>query len=287
MALDNPSVQAATLIEALPYIRAHRGQTVVVKVGGAALSEPAHALSVAEDLALMAMVGMRLVVIHGGGPQVSEEMERRGIKARFVGGMRVTDQTAAVLVQEILTGVITPHLVADLSAAGLAAVGLSGTDGKLLSATRLLSSEGQDLGHVGEVAGVDGVLLESLIDAGYTPVVAPLATADDGALLNINADVAAAAIAIELAAAKLVYLTDVEGLYRDFGDRGSLLSELKADDLAALIPDLSDGMKPKAASALKALRGGVGKVHILDGRVKHALLLEVFTDDGSGTQVLP
>ena len=281
------AAKAKTLVEALPYIRSYRGSTVVVKVGGAALDDAQLASAVAEDLALLSLVGLNLVVVHGGGPQVSGAMSRAGIEPSFVGGLRVTDDESMALVQQVLVGRINSDLVARLCATGLEAVGLSGFDGGLLVAERISGPAGEDLGRVGTVARVRPQLLESLVEQSYTPVIASVAPDGSGGALNVNADAVAGAVAAALGAAKLVYLTNVEGLYADFGDKGSLLSEMKGSELGALTETLSEGMRPKAASAVAALEGGVGKVHILDGRVRHALLLEIFTDEGIGTQVLP
>lgn len=278
--------KAETLIEALPYIRSYRNQVVVVKIGGAALDDERLARIVAEDLALMALVGIRLVVVHGGGPQVSEAMTDAGLESTFVGGLRVTDEKAMELVRRVLLGSINSALVGRLQASGLNPVGLSGSDGGLLEAERIGGPEGQDLGRVGGVVSVRPDLANSLLDDGYTPVVASIAPDGDGAPLNVNADAVAGAIAAALGATKLVFLTNVEGLYRDLGDAGSLVSELKLDELKSMVGDLSSGMRPKAEAAAAALASGVGKVHILDGRVEHALLLEVFTEEGIGTQVL-
>lgn len=279
-------IKAGTLVEALPYIRSYRGQTVVVKVGGAAFEDPRLAGLLAEDLALMALVGIRLVVVHGGGPQVSAAMSEAGLSPSFVGGLRVTDDAAMGIVAQVLLGTINAGFVARLQAAGLSAVGLSGSDGGLLSADVAQGPAGEDLGRVGRVTHVEESVLHTLLTGGFTPVVASVAPGADGGLLNVNADEVAGAVAAALGAAKLVYLTNVEGLYRDLGDAGSLVAELKLAELAEMLGSLSEGMRPKAASAVRALEGGVGKVHILDGRVEHALLLEVFTDEGVGTQVL-
>ena len=281
------SAKASTLIEALPFIRNYRGRTVVVKVGGEALDDPLRASVVADDLALLSLVGMRLVVVHGGGPQVSAAMTSAGIEPRFVGGLRVTDAESMDLVQQVLIGSINTDLVARLARAGLSAVGLSGSDGALLEASVERGPDGEDLGRVGSIARVRPQLLETLLDQDHVPVLASVAPGPDGGSLNVNADAAAGAIASAIGATKLVYLTNVEGLYRDFGDKGTLVSELKADELDDMLGSLSEGMKPKAASAVEALRGGVDKVHILDGRIDHALLLEIFTESGIGTQVLP
>lgn len=278
--------KAAVLLEALPYIRTWRRRTIVVKVGGQALDDPASANVVAEDLALLSLVGVRLVVIHGGGPQVSEAMRAAGVQPSFVDGLRVTDDTTMEIVRRVLVGSINNDLVARLARAGLQPVGLTGADGSTVTA-RKLTSESGDLGRVGEVDRVDGGLLTTLLERGYTPVLASVAPDAQGDPLNVNADAVAGAIAGSLQAEKLVYLTNVDGLYRDLGDAVSLISEMKSDELRSIAPDLSSGMQPKARSILAALDHGVGKAHILDGRVPHALLLEIFTDEGIGTQVLP
>lgn len=278
--------KAGVLTEALPYIRTYRGRIVVVKVGGEALDDPRLASIVAEDLALMALVGIELVVVHGGGPQVSLAMRQAGVQPTFVDGLRVTDAASIDIVQRVLVGSINPELVARLNTAGLSAVGLSGVDGGLLEVEKATTGTGEDLGFVGEVSAVDARLVLTLLADGRTPVVASVAPDADGVAHNVNADAAAGALAAALKAAKLVYLTNVEGLYSDFGERDSLVSEVKLGELETMLPSLSAGMRPKAASAVQALRAGVGKAHILDGRVEHALLVEVFTDEGIGTQVL-
>ncbi len=279
--------KAQTLIDALPYIRAYRNRVVVVKLGGEPLDDPHRAARVAEDLALLVLVGVLVVVVHGGGPQISRAMRSSGISPSFVGGLRVTDDDTMRVVEQILIGEINLRLVGRLNSAGVAAVGLSGVDGGCMTAEREMSPAGAGLGRVGRVAGVDAKLFVSLLDRGFTPVVATVAATAQGETLNINADAAAAAIAGSLGAEKLIYLTNVDGLYRDLGDSDSLISELKSGDLAQLAEGLTEGMRPKAASALAAIGAGVGKVHILDGRVEHCLLLEIFTPEGIGTQVLP
>jgi acetylglutamate kinase len=283
--VSDAATKAKVLAEALPYIRTYRGAKVVVKVGGEALDQPDLAAMLADDLALLTLVGIRIVVVHGGGPQVSQAMNAAGITPRFVHGLRVTDDAAIEVVRRVLVGSINPDLVARLNGAGLQAVGLSGSDGPLFSVDRVPGPNGEDLGHVGSVSSVNAHVLDDLLDRGYTPVIATVGPDADGSPMNINADPAAGAIASAIGAAKLVYLTNVEGLYRDLGDAGSLLSEMKVEELEELLPNLSAGMRPKAASAVDALRNGVGKAHILDGRVEHALLLEIFTDEGIGTQV--
>lgn len=283
----NAATKAATLMEALPYIRTYSGRTVVVKIGGAALDDDASARSVARDLALLTLVGLKVVLVHGGGPQVSEAMSEAGLTPRFVAGLRVTDDRSMEIVRRILIGSINSDLVARLGGAGLRAVGLSGIDGGLIAAEPAAGPNGEDLGRVGRVAGVRPELVRSLLAGGYTPVVASVAADSSGSVLNVNADEVAGRVAAALGAAKLVLLTNVEGLYRDLGDSGSLISELGAAELAALVETLSEGMRPKAEAILGALRAGVAKAHILDGRVEHALLIEIFTDEGIGTQVVP
>ena len=280
------ATKAKVLAQALPYIRTYRGETVVVKVGGEALDEPGLASKVAEDLALLSLVGIRIVVVHGGGPQVSQAMAQAGIEPHFIGGLRVTDEATIEVVRRVLVGSINPELVSRLNAAGLQAVGLSGADGPLFEVERVLGPQGEDLGQVGHIVSVNETLLNDLLGRDYTPVVATVGPDAAGRAMNINADPAAGAIAVALHAAKLVYLTNVEGLYRDLGDAGSLVSEMKVHELEELLPTLSEGMRPKAASIVEVLRNGVGKAHILDGRVEHALLLEIFTDEGIGTQVM-
>lgn len=281
------SSKAETLLEALPYIRAWRGRTVVVKVGGEALDDPGLASLVAEDLALLTLVGVKVVVVHGGGPQVSEAMRSAGIEPQFISGLRVTTDTSIEIVRQVLVGSINNTLVSRLCSAGLRAVGLSGADAGLIVATKVTGPAGEDLGNVGSVTEIRTDVLVSLLDDGYTPVVASVAPSDGGAPLNVNADEVAGALASAVGAEKLVYLTNVDGLYRDLGDEGSLISELKSEELRSMAESLSEGMRPKALSILAALRDGVGKAHIIDGRVTHALLLEIFTDEGIGTQVLP
>lgn len=282
---DLAATKAATLLESLPYIRAWRNRTIVVKIGGQALDDPALTALVADDLALLSLVGVHIVIVHGGGPQVSAAMRSAGIEPSFVGGLRVTDDESIEIVRRVLVGSINNDLVAALGSAGVRAVGLSGADGQVIDAAKMASEP--DLGNVGEIVSVRTDLVSVLLREGYTPVVASIAPGSDGGPLNINADEVAGHLATALEAEKLVFLTNVDGLYADFGDEGSLISELKADELRAMAADLSEGMRPKATSILAALDGGVGKAHILDGRVAHALLLEVFTDEGIGTQVLP
>jgi acetylglutamate kinase len=285
--IDESILKVKVLTEALPYIRTYRGRTVVVKIGGEAIENDRAAVLLAEDLALLALVGIRLVVVHGGGPQVSRAMARAGITPQFVGGLRVTDVESIDMVRQVLIGTLNSEIVSRLCGAGLRAVGLNGADASLFEAERRVGPQGEDLGRVGRISTVRSELVETLLGHGYTPVVASVASGTDAGFYNVNADTAASALASSLGAAKLVYLTNVEGLYRDLGNSDSLVSELVLSELEAMLPSLSDGMRPKAEGAIDALSTGVGKVHILDGRTDHALLLEIFTSHGIGTQVLP
>lgn len=279
--------KAGVLVEALPYMRTYRGRTVVVKIGGDALDEPRLAAVVAEDLALLSMVGIRLIVVHGGGPQITDAMTKAGIDPTFVGGLRVTDRGSMDLVRQVLVGSINSELVARLGRSGVSAVGVSAADGGVMLAEKTSGPAGEDLGRVGAIASIRTDLLDNLLANDYVPVLSSVAVDSNGDSLNVNADAVAGAIAAALGAAKLVYLTNVEGLYRDLGAADSLVSELKSGELEAMVDGLSQGMLPKAMSAIGALQAGVEKVHILDGRVEHALLLEIFTEEGVGTQVLP
>ena len=280
------AAKTRVLVEALPYIRSYRNHVVVVKIGGAALDDERLARLVAEDLALLSLVGIQIVVVHGGGPQVSDAMAVAGLEPRFVGGLRVTDDDTMEVVRRVLIGSINSALVTRLRNAGLSPVGLTGSDGDLIAAEVVSGPGGEDLGRVGSVRGVRPHLIQTLLADEYTPVIATVAPGPDGRSLNVNADAVAGAIAGALDATKLVFLTNVEGLYRDLGDSNTLVSEIKRDELKAMIEHLSEGMRPKAEAAVAALGSGVGKVHILDGRVDHALLLEIFTEEGVGTQVL-
>ncbi|HJR44852.1 MAG TPA: acetylglutamate kinase [Actinomycetota bacterium] len=287
MRLASATDKARTLIEALPYIRSYRNRVVIVKLGGEPLDDPELATRVVDDVALLALVGVKVIVVHGGGPQISRAMEAKGIVPRFLGGLRVTDDASMEVVEQILIGEINSGLVGKLNQAGVAAVGLSGIDAGCMLAEPVTGEADEDLGRVGRVTAVRPDYLAALLDGGFTPVLASVAPTADGVTLNVNADAVAAAVAGALDAEKLVYVTNVEGLYRDLGDKDSLVSEMKGDDLQAIVSSLSSGMRPKAEAALEALGDGVSKVHILDGRVEHALLLEIFTPEGIGTQVTP
>lgn len=278
--------KARTLVEALPYIKHYWGRTLVVKYGGNAMADPALTRSLARDLVLMHYVGMRPVVVHGGGPQISELMRKLNQEPTFVGGYRVTGSEELDIVRMVLQKT-NKEIVSFINAHADLAVGISGEDANLLRARKMVAEDGADLGFVGTVDRVDPRVVGGLIDSGFIPVVAPMGVDDTGQVFNINADHAAGALAAAVGAAKLVYLTDVEGLYKDLGDAGSLLSKVTAGDLRRMIEDqtLSSGMIPKVSSCVEALEMGVERAHILDGRVEHALLLEIFTDSGVGTMV--
>ncbi|HEY8339934.1 MAG TPA: acetylglutamate kinase, partial [Egibacteraceae bacterium] len=269
-----------------PWITRWRGRTVVVKYGGNAMGDDDVNRAFAADIALLASVGLRVVVVHGGGPQISELSTRLGLEPRFVDGRRVTDPATLDVVRMVLLGQVNPRLVGMVTAAGARAVGVAGTDGELLRARQ---SDPQ-LGLVGDVEAVDPTLLDSLLDDGVVPVVATVARGADGRDYNVNADTAAGAIAVALGADKLIYLTNVAGLYEDFGTAEStLLSVVGVERLRSMLAagELNTGMVPKVASIVAALDGGVAQAHLLDGRVEHALLLEIFTDEGIGTMVIP
>jgi acetylglutamate kinase len=285
--------KAATLVEALPWLERFAGAVVVIKYGGHAMVDADLKAAFAQDVVFLRYAGLRPVVVHGGGPQISSMLDRLGIQSEFRGGLRVTTPEAMDVVRMVLTGQVGRELVGLLNQHGPRAVGLSGEDAGLLRARRrTLEVDGEpvDLGLVGDVVDVDPSALLDLLDAGRIPVVSTIApdVDDDGtAVLNVNADTAAAALAAALGAAKLVVLTDVEGLYANWPDRTSVLSEVTASRLQALLPTLQSGMVPKMEACLAAVRHGVPRAHVIDGRVPHALLLEVVTHEGIGTMVGP
>ncbi len=278
--------RAAVLVEALPYIQRFAGQVVVVKYGGNALAgatdDDALALF-AQDLVLMRAVGMRPVVVHGGGPQISDLMTRLGKTTEFRNGLRVTDAETVDIARMVLIGQVNPQLVSALNVHGPVAVGVSGEDAGLIRAV----ARDPELGFVGDVAAINPVILQSLIDDQFIPVVATIGTDAAGQAYNINADTVAGAIAESLGAEKLVYLTDIEGLRRVVDDPASLIRQTTPDELDTLVAEgiIAGGMIPKVASCVAAVRSGVRRAHILDGRIPHVLLLELFTDEGIGTMV--
>jgi len=288
--LSTAQAKAATLIEALPWLARFHGATVVVKYGGHAMVDPELQRAFAADLVFLRYAGIRPVVVHGGGPQISAMLDRLGIDSEFRGGLRVTSAEAVDVVRMVLVGQVGRQLVGHLNAHGPFAVGLSGEDARLFTAVRrpaYVDGQPVDVGQVGDVATVDVSAVTDLIGAGRIPVIASVAPDADGVLHNLNADTAAAALAAALPARKLVMLTDVPGLYADWPDQDRLISRLTADELAVLLPKLQAGMVPKMEACLRAVRAGVPAAHVVDGRVAHSTLLEVFTSEGFGTMVTP
>jgi acetylglutamate kinase len=277
--------RAAVLMEALPYMRDFRGQTVVVKYGGAAMLEPELRTEVLKDIVLLEHVGLHPVVVHGGGPDISEMMARLGKKPEFVQGQRVSDAETVAIAQMVLTGKTNPDLVSVIQQQGGRAIGLSGKDGGMVVAARTAD---KGLGLVGEVAKVDPSLVQGLLAQGFIPVIAPIAADASGETLNINADHFAGRVAGPLGASKLVLLTDVCGVLKDKADPHSLVSELSAKAAEEMIAggQIETGMIPKVRACLDALAAGVRQCHIIDGRLPHALLMELLTDVGIGTMVV-
>ena len=278
--------RADVLVEALPYIRRFAGRTVVVKYGGNALAGTSEhdALALfAEDIVLMHTVGIRPVVVHGGGPQINDMLSRLSIESKFVNGLRVTDEATMQVVQMVLNGSVNPQIVSAINVHGNVAVGLSGEDGRTLQVTARDAS----LGFVGDIEKVRTHVIEGLLADGLVPVLSTVGVDINGQPYNINADTAAGAIAEALGAEKIVYLTDIAGLRNDIDDAQSLIQRITVDELSALIADgtISGGMIPKVESCMQAVRGGVKSAHILDGRIAHVLLLELFTDQGVGTMI--
>ena len=292
--------KAAALVEALPWLKSFSGRTIVIKYGGNAMTTPALQSSFAEDVVFLRYAGVRVVVVHGGGPQITAHLDRLGVDSEFRGGFRVTTPETMQVVRMVLVGQVGSEVVGSINAHGPFAVGLSGEDAHLFTAERrdaLVEGELVDIGLVGEVVEVQPQIVEALLSEGKVPVVATVARGRDGEIYNVNADSAAAALAVALSAEKLVVLTDVEGLYASWPPAGpdasgppadaEVHSRLTVEQLEQLLPDLSSGMVPKMEACLRAVRGGVSRAHVLDGRVPHSLLLELFTDEGVGTMVVP
>jgi acetylglutamate kinase len=282
--------KAATLVEALPWLESFSGKTVVVKYGGNAMTRPELQAAFAEDVVFLRYCGVRVIVVHGGGPQITAHLDRLGVVSEFRGGFRVTTEETMQVVRMVLVGQVNSDVVSLVNAHGPFAVGLSGEDAQLFTAERrdaLVDGQLTDIGFVGDVVKVQPGIVTALLDEGKVPVVATVARGLDGALYNVNADTAASALAVAVGAEKLVVLTDVEGLYADWPDSDDVISEIKADELQTLLPSLASGMIPKMEACLRAVQGGVPRAHVLDGRVPHTLLLELFTDEGVGTMVVP
>ena len=285
--------KAEILMEALPYIRSFYGKSFVIKYGGSAMTDEGLKASFARDVVMLKYIGINPVIVHGGGPQISRTMEKVGLKPRFVSGYRVTDSETMDVVEMVLGGKVNKEIVGLINAGGGRAVGLTGKDGGLIKARKKLLTKNSpetgapeilDLGLIGEVESVDARVLDSLEKGGFVPVIAPVGAGRDGETYNINADLVAGAVAASVSASKLILMTDTEGIL-DKG--GKLIPQLTKRKMERLIKDkvITGGMLPKVAACLDALAGKVGKVHIVDGRVPHALLLEIFTDKGIGTVV--
>ncbi len=282
--------KAAVLVDALPWLERFHGKIVVVKYGGNAMTSPELQKAFAEDVVFLRYAGMNPVVVHGGGPQINAHLHRLGIESEFRGGLRVTTPETMSVVRMVLVGQVNGDVVNLINDHGPFAVGLSGEDAALLTAERrgaVIDGEHVDLGQVGDVVDVDPSTVHALLAAGRIPVIATVARGADGMSYNVNADTAAAALAVALGAEKLVVLTDVEGLYADWPASAEVISQITETELRALLPSLSSGMIPKMEACLRAVEGGVPRAHILDGRVPHSLLVEVFTTAGIGTMVKP
>jgi acetylglutamate kinase len=275
----------ATLLEALPYMREFRGRTVVIKYGGAAMTDPELREDFARDVVLLKYVGMNPVVVHGGGPDITRYMERLGMEVRFVEGLRVSDEATVEVAKMVLVGKQNKDIVLRINRHGQPAVGLCGDDGLLFTVSKRLAGT-TDVGFVGDIARVDVDVLNHIAED-YVPVVASVGADEEGQSYNVNADAAAGAVARALGAFKVVFLTDVEGWRADPDDPDSRISEATAAEVRDRLPDVSGGMRPKLESCLSALEGGVEAAHIIDGRVPHSLLLELFTDEGIGTKLWP
>ena len=280
--------KATVLIEALPYIRDFNGKTVVIKYGGAAMLDPALRHSAAQDIVRMKFVGMNPVIVHGGGPAINQTLKRLSIESSFnAHGLRITDDATIEVVEMVLAGSVNKDIVSLLNKAGGTAVGLSGKDGNLLYAQQKIMADGSNIGHVGEIVQVNTKVVDTLTAAGLIPVIAPIATDANGGTWNVNADTAAGEVAGALRAEKLVFLTDTPGLLRDVEHPDSLIHQLRCDEIPAMRASgiIAGGMIPKVEACVGALTAGVRKTHIIDGRVPHSLLLEIFTRQGLGTLV--
>ncbi|HVX68633.1 MAG TPA: acetylglutamate kinase [Mycobacteriales bacterium] len=279
---------AAALVEALPWLEQFHGRTVVVKYGGNAMTEEPLRRAFAEDVVFLRYAGVKVVVVHGGGPQINAHLDKLGIEQKFTGGLRVTTPETMDVVRMVLVGQVQREIIGLINAHGPFAVGLSGEDGRLMTASRraaMVEGEAVDIGLVGDIDHVEPGVVEGLLADSRIPVIASVSGGADGVVYNVNADTAAAAVAVALRAEKAVFLTDVEGLYADWPASSEVISKLSAAELATMLPSLSEGMIPKMEACLRTVTGGVPAAHVLDGRVPHALLLELLTDSGVGTMV--
>lgn len=288
--------KAGTLIEALPYIQEFYGKTIVIKYGGNAMINEELKQKVMEDVSLLKYVGMRPVIVHGGGPDITQFLKKVGKQSAFVSGLRVTDEETVEIAEMVLDGKVNSDIVNMLNCRGVKAVGLSGKDAGLIKASKKLATvydeagkqANVDIGYVGQVAAIDTSILDTLLDNGYIPVIAPIGVGDDGESYNINADYVAAEIAGALKAEKLLLLTDTEGVYKDFEDKDTFISTLTVAEAKKYIKTgiISGGMIPKIEACLKSIESGTNKVHIIDGRQPHSIILELLTSSGIGTQVI-
>ncbi|MDX6329880.1 MAG: acetylglutamate kinase [Streptomycetaceae bacterium] len=283
--------KARILVEALPWLTRFHGKTVVIKFGGNAMVDEALKAAFAQDVIFLHHAGLKPVIVHGGGPQINAHLDRLGIESSFTAGLRVTTPETMDIVRMVLAGQVQRDLVGLLNQHGPFAVGMTGEDAHTMTAVKhyaTVDGEQVDIGRVGEITAVDAGAIQALLDDGRIPVVSSIArSADDGHVYNVNADTAAAALAAALDAEMLVVLTDVEGLYADWPDSDEVISQLTASELEKLLPELASGMVPKMEGCLHAVRNGVSTARVLDGRVQHCILLEIFTDDGIGTMVVP
>ncbi|MGL5722247.1 MAG: acetylglutamate kinase [Brevinema sp.] len=281
--MNDNTLRAQTLTEALPYMKRFKGKTIVVKYGGNAMGTSAESLMA--DMIFLQYAGIKPVLVHGGGPEINNLLDKMGKESQFVDGQRVTDEETMAAVEMVLAGSINVRLVSILNKLGVRAVGVNGKDANLLKAVKYTK---QDIGFVGEIKNVDTSLLDTLLAGGFLPVVAPIAVGDDGESYNINADRTAGALAAALKAEKLLLLTDIKGIYREFGNEESMIPHLSSAEAEDLITTkvVDKGMIPKVKACIEAVKGGANKAHIIDGRQEHAILLELFTDSGIGTEVV-
>jgi len=286
--MEKCTTRATTLVEALPYIQKFNNKIIVIKYGGSAMIDEQLKMSVIKDISLMKLVGMKPVVVHGGGNKISEMLMKLGKEPKFFDGLRVTDDETMEIAEMVLSGNVNKGIVQLFEQQGMKAVGISGKDGQSIIAKKKLV-DGQDLGWVGQIDKIQPELIMALIEDNFIPVIAPIACDEDNNTYNINADYVASAIASELKAEKLIYLTDVEGVLKDFNDKDSLISKIRLNEIEGYIQEeiIVGGMIPKIQCCAESIEKGVTGVHILDGRVDHSLLLEVFTNSGIGTMLLP
>jgi acetylglutamate kinase len=285
-----PEMKAATLIEALPWLSRFDGKTVVIKFGGHAMIDADLQQNFAKDLVFLRQAGLRPVVVHGGGPQITDALNKQGIHSEFAAGLRVTTEETIDVVRMVLVGKVSKDIVGLINRYGPFAIGLSGEDANLFTAekkTAEVDGTTVDIGLVGEITETNPGAINAMLDDGRIPVISSIARGENGEVYNVNADTAAAALAVALNAAKLVILTDVKGLYREWPTDKEPISLITASELEQLLPGLEAGMIPKMEACLTAVKDGVGQAHVLDGRQRHAILLEIFTDEGIGTMVTP